>query len=93
VVHFRPKSQSIVINYHEICEFYAKKSRLLSGIVSLVPLFSYTSPEVPSFLTSLCVILALLDFCHDFLIHPVRKALPRLAVAGVARNGLRAESA
>ena len=31
------------------------KPDVLSGIVSYVPLFSYTSPEVPSFLTSLGV--------------------------------------
>src|ERR1017187_1892322 len=32
-----------------------QKPDVLSAIVSLAPLFSYTSPEVPSFLTSLRV--------------------------------------
>jgi hypothetical protein len=35
--------------------FFGQKRDLLSGIVSCAPLFSYTSPEVPSFLTSLWV--------------------------------------
>jgi hypothetical protein len=49
------KAQPILVHYREICAFYAKKPDQLSVILSLAPLFSYTSPEVPSFLTSLWV--------------------------------------
>src|ERR1039458_6977016 len=49
------KTRPILVHYREICAFYAKKADELSGIVSCAPLFSYTSPEVPSFLTSLQV--------------------------------------
>jgi hypothetical protein len=50
---FCQKTRSIVVHYREICELSAKKPDQLSVIVSLTPLFSYTTPEVPSFLTSL----------------------------------------
>ena len=47
-----------------IFAFSGQKRDLLSGIVSSAPLFSYTSPEVPSFLTSLGVSAPLLDLAE-----------------------------
>ena len=85
---FRTKRRSIVVYYREICDFSDKKSCCFSVIVSMILLFSYTSPEVPSFLTSLWCDSRSLDFCHEFLIESARRALSRFAIACVARNGL-----
>ena len=52
---FSQKARSIVAHYRVIRAFSARKPDHLSVIMSLTPLFSYTSPEVPSFLTSLWI--------------------------------------
>jgi hypothetical protein len=50
---FLPTTRCFIPNYRTICAFSAKKSCCFSGIVSSVPLFSYTSTGRSSFLTSL----------------------------------------
>ena len=53
--NFGQKTRSIGVHYRETCVFSAKKPDQLSAIMSLAPLFSYTSPGRSSFITSLCV--------------------------------------
>ena len=56
--------------------------------MSCEPLFSYTSPEVPSFLTSLCAILARLIFVINSRSARLVEALLKLPIAQAVRNGL-----
>ena len=52
---FFRKHADFAPNYRAISAFSAKKPSRLPDIMSPSPLFSYTSPEVPSFLTSLWI--------------------------------------